>query len=309
MNYTLHQLHVFLKITQTRSITKAAEELHLSQPAVSIQLRNFQEQFDIPLTEVIGRKIYITDFGQEIARAAEKILAEVEAIHYKAMNYKGLLSGKLRISVVSTGKYVMPYFLSDFVHRNQGIELLLEVSNRKQVLTALENNETDFAFVTILPEQLSVERIELMENKLYLVGASIPDAEPPVARLDLLKQIPLIYREKGSGTRYMMEKFIKDNQAEVRKKMELNSNEAVKHALIAGLGYSIMPLISIKNEIANGELRIIPMEGLPLISAWNLIWLSSKQLTPVAKAFLQYLQLHRSYIIQQNFNWYERYQV
>ena len=116
MNYTLNQLQIFLKITQTQSVTKAAEELHLTQPAVSIQLRNFQAQFEIPLTEVVGRKIFITDFGKEISLAAEKILNEVYAINYKTMAYKGQLAGRLKISVVSTGKYVIPYFLSDFIN-------------------------------------------------------------------------------------------------------------------------------------------------------------------------------------------------
>ncbi len=110
MNYTLHQLQVFLKVTQTQSITKASEELHLTQPAVSIQLRNFQEQFDIPLTEVVGRKLFITDFGKEIAIAAERILNEVNAINFKTLAYKGQLTGRLKLSVVSTGKYVIPYF-------------------------------------------------------------------------------------------------------------------------------------------------------------------------------------------------------
>ena len=122
MQYTLHQLQIFLKITQIKSITKAATELHLTQPAVSIQLKNFQDQFDVPLTEVLGRKLYITDFGAEIAIAAEKILDEVYAINYKTLAYKGQLAGRLKLSVVSTGQYVIPYFLSDFLKMHYGIE-------------------------------------------------------------------------------------------------------------------------------------------------------------------------------------------
>jgi DNA-binding transcriptional LysR family regulator len=114
MNYTLNQLQIFLKIFQTESITKAAEDLNLTQPAVSIQLKNFQEQFDIPLTEVIGRKIYITAFGKEVASSVEKILEQIQDINFKTMAYKGKLSGRLSICTVSTGKYVLPYFLSDY---------------------------------------------------------------------------------------------------------------------------------------------------------------------------------------------------
>ena len=135
MNYTLNQLRIFLKITQTESVTKAAEELHLTQPAVSIQLKNFQDQFDIPLTELVGRKIYITDFGKEIAEAAENILNQVNAINYKTQAYKGQLSGRLRISVVSTGKYVMPYFLSGFMKQHEGIELEMDVTNKRRMST------------------------------------------------------------------------------------------------------------------------------------------------------------------------------
>jgi len=140
MNYTLNQLHIFLKIVQTQSVTKASEELHLTQPAVSIQLKNFQDQFDIPLTEVVGRKIYITDFGKEIAEAAENIINQVYAINYKTLAFKGQLAGRLKISVVSTGKYVMPYFLADFIKQHAGIELQMDVTNKLKVIESLENN-------------------------------------------------------------------------------------------------------------------------------------------------------------------------
>ena len=147
MNYTLNQLRIFLKITQTKSVTKAAEELHLTQPAVSIQLRNFQDQFDIPLTEVVGRKIYITDFGLEIAESVESILTQVQTINHKTLKYKGQLAGRLKLSVVSTGKYVMPYFLSAFINQHSGIELLMDVTNKSRVIESLEKNEVDFSLV------------------------------------------------------------------------------------------------------------------------------------------------------------------
>jgi DNA-binding transcriptional LysR family regulator len=132
MNYTLNQLNIFLKVAQTGSVTKAAEELHLTQPAVSIQLKNFQDQFDIPLTEVVGRKIYITDFGREIAEAAENIINQVHAINYKTLAYKGQLTGRLKFSIVSTGKYVMPYFLADFMKKpgfTTGMELAIKTKS------------------------------------------------------------------------------------------------------------------------------------------------------------------------------------
>ncbi|WP_291400418.1 LysR family transcriptional regulator [Daejeonella sp.] len=302
MHYTLHQLQIFLKITQTKSITKAAEELHLTQPAVSIQLKNLQDQFDIPLTEVIGRQLYITDFGAELAIAVEKILAEVYAINYKTLAYKGQLSGRLKLSVVSTGKYVIPYFLSDFLKQHQGIELSLDVTNKEKVIESLEKNEVDFALVSVLPEKLQIESIELMPNKLYLVGGSEKMHNYEENSHEILESLPIIYREEGSGTRHTFEKYLSLHNLKVRKKMELTSNEAVKQAVIAGLGYSVMPLIGIKNELINGELSIIPIKGFPLSSVWNIIWLKNKGFSPVATAFLENLKKEKEKIIDEKFN-------
>ncbi|MEM6805456.1 MAG: LysR family transcriptional regulator, partial [Bacteroidota bacterium] len=135
MFFTLHQLQIFLQISKSGSITKAAEALHLTQPAVSIQLRNLQDQFELPLTEVIGRKLYITDFGEEVAHAAGRILDEARSLEDMNLAYKGILTGKLKISVVSTGKYVMPYFLSGFTQQNKGVELIMDVTNRTCVMS------------------------------------------------------------------------------------------------------------------------------------------------------------------------------
>lgn len=307
MNYTLHQLQVFLKITQTQSITKAAEELHLTQPAVSIQLRNFQNQFQIPLTEVVGRKLYITDFGREIAIAAENILNEVYAINHKTMAYQGQLYGRLKISVVSTGKYVMPYFLADFLKQHQSIELLLDVTNRAKVIESLEKNEVDFSLVSVLPEHLQVEYVELMENRIYLVGNSDYQPKNKKSNKHILETLPLIYREAGSATRLIMEKFITQHNIYAHKKMELTSNEAVKQAVMAGLGCSIMPLIGIKSELNNGELQIMPVQGLPIKSMWSLVWLKNKSFSPAASSFLAHIQKEKKRIVKDKFNWVDKY--
>ncbi len=307
MNYTLNQLQIFLKIVQTQSVTKAAEELHLTQPAVSIQLKNFQEHFDIPLTEVLGRKIYITEFGREIAETAESIINQIYAINYKTMAYKGQLSGRLKISVVSTGKYVMPFFLSNFMQQHSGVELVMDVTNKSKVVESFENNELDFALVSIIPTSLNIEKLDLLQNKLFLVGNSKNKFESGTEVKELFRDLPLIFREKGSGTRQTMESFIKQNNLSYLKKMELTSNEAVKQALLAGLGYSIMPLIGIKNELHNNELQIIPINGLPIITNWSLIWLKEKKHSPVSIAFLDYLKIQKTQIVEDQFSWYEKY--
>ncbi len=307
MHYTLHQLQVFLKVTENESITKAAEELHLTQPAVSIQLKNFQDQFEIPLTEIVGRKLYVTDFGREIAIAAEKILNEVQAINNRTLAYKGELIGKLKISVVSTGKYVMPYFLSDFLNLNPGVELVMDVTNKAQVIESLEKNEVDFSLVSVLPSKLNVEKVALMQNKLFLVGNSDKKYKSKAYDKHILKNLPLIYREQGSATRQVMEAFLMKKKWTTWKKMELTSNEAVKQAVLAGLGCSIMPLIGIKTELIQGTLQIIPVKGLPIQSTWQLIWQKGKNFSPVANAFLNYLKQEKERIIEEQFDWFEKY--
>ena len=307
MNYTLNQLRIFLKVVKTLSITKAAEELHLTQPAVSIQLKNFQDQFDIPLLEVINKKIYITEFGKEIAEAADKILSEVYAINFKMHSHIGQLAGKLKLSVVSTGKYIAPYFISDFINKHEGIELIMDVTNKSQVINSLEKNEVDFSLVSVLPENIKIDKVELLQNKLFFVGNFEGYTERQTIDKKTIENIPLIYREQGSATRMVMERYILKNNIRVKKKIELTGNEAVKQAVIAGLGYSIMPLIGIKNELENEQLRIIPVKGFPIKSTWNLIWLKGKKLSPVASAFLEFIKREKEKVIQNKFSWYEEY--
>lgn len=307
MNYTLNQLRIFLKVTQSRSITKAAEELHLTQPAVSIQLKNFQDQFDIPLIEIINKKIFVTDFGNDIAEAAEKILTEVHAITFRMHAHKGQLAGKLKISVVSTGKYIAPYFIADFMKQHQGVELVLDVTNKAAVLVSLEKNQVDFSLVSVLPENLSTDKVELMQNKLFVVGNYDEKFSKKEYDKRIFENMPLIYREQGSGTRHVMEKFIRKNNLPVKKKMELTSNEAVKQAVIAGLGYSIMPLIGIRNELENLQLQIIPVKGFPIKSTWFLIWLKDKKMSPVASGYLSYIRRQKQNIIHDKFDWFEKY--
>lgn len=307
MNYTLNQLQIFLKVVKTGSVTKASEELHLTQPAVSIQLKNFQDQFDIPLTEVVGRKIYITDFGREIAEAAEKIIEQVYAINFKSQAFKGQLTGRLKISVVSTGKYVMPYFLSDFLKTNSGVELQMDVTNKSQVLESLRNNEVDFALVSILPKDLNIEKMDLLQNKLFLVGNGDVPIKNVVQPQKRFENLPLIFREMGSGTRQTMERYIAENELTVLKKLELTSNEAIKQAILAQLGYSIMPIIGIKTELQNGSLQILPVKGLPIKTTWSIVWLKGKKHSAACSAFLDYLKREKENIIAEKFAWDSQY--
>lgn len=302
MNYTLNQLQIFVKVVQTTSITKAAEELNLTQPAVSIQIKNFQAQFDIPLIEIIGKKIYITDFGKEIADSAKNILDQVYAINYKTMAFKDQLVGRLKISIVSTGKYVLPYFLTEFLRSNPGVEISIDVTNREKVLESQLENEVDFSLVSDALDNPAFDSILLLTNDLYLVGNSdTAKMKPTFNYLDFKNELPLIFREYGSGTRKVMESYFRKQGVDGLKKIELMSNEAVKQAVMAGLGYSIMPIIGIKNEIKSGILKIIERDGLPITTNWKLIWHKDKNLSPVSKAFLAYLTENKEVIKQKFF--------
>jgi len=307
MNFTINHLRVFQKVAQTLSITKAAEELHLTQPAVSIQLRNFQDQLKLPLFEIVNKKIYLTDFGIEIAQLSGKILTDIYSISEIMNSHMGQLTGQLKLSVVSTGKYVAPYFIADFINSNKGVELILDVTNKAKVIESLEKNEVDFSLVSVMPENLRLEKMELIENKLFLVGNAHAKVTKKEHDKKMFEALPIIYREKGSGTRHVMEKYLIKNNLNIVKKMELTGNEAVKQAVVAGLGYSIMPLIGIKNELENSELKIIPVKGFPIRSKWYLIWLKDKKLSPVAKAYLDFLKQEKDRIIREKFSWYERH--
>jgi DNA-binding transcriptional LysR family regulator len=305
MNYTLHQLEIFRTIAELQSVTKASEQLFLTQPAVSIQLKNFQAQFNLPLFEIVGRKLYITEFGEEISETAFKILEQVENIKFKSAIFEGKIAGKLNISLVSTAKYTMPYFLSDFIKKNEMVSLTMDVTNKMAVLRSLENNECDFAMVSTIPKKLNIERIELMKNKLYFVANRNFNPSKKKVLLKDLNTSLFIFREPGSATRLAMEQYLVKHKIVIEKEMELTSNEAVKQAIIAGLGISIMPIIGIKNELRNGDLQIIKMIDFPLETNWNLIWLKSKNLSLVAKSFKKHLEENKENIIKRHFTWFK----
>jgi DNA-binding transcriptional LysR family regulator len=301
MNFTLNQLRIFIQIVEQKSITKAAEKLFLTQPAVSIQLKNFQEQFDIPLTEVINKRLFVTAFGYEIAEAAKLILNEVNAINYKRALYEGKLTGKLKVAVVSTGKYVVPYLLTDFLKQNPEVELDLDVSNRNNVIKNLEQNNVDFVLMTRLPEHLNIEATNLFQNKLVLVGPNGSSKIYQESKKDFYQQNRIIFRENGSATRQAMENFLKEEKIISGKSLTLTSNEAVKQAVISGMGCSILPIIGIRNELSLGQIEIINAPGLPIENSWYLVHLKDKKLLPASLAFKSYLVENLIQITQKYF--------
>ena len=302
MNITLHQLKAFQAIAKFQSITKAAEAMSMTQPAVSIQLKNLQEQFEVPLTEIIGKRIHITEFGQELVDTADRIFGELGQIEEKMLELKGLLGGKIRISAVSTGKYIIPYLMADFMKIHPHVEISLEVSNRYKVLAHLQENSTDLALVSLWPDELDLESIQLAENKWHL-ACSPEKKETYTAAIKEGKweKVPFLVREKGSGTRTMMEKFFQERDIHVESNLELATNEAVKQAVMAGLGASLLSNFSMAQELKEGRISILELPGLPLKADWKLIWLKQKKHSPAVKAFIRWLSENRKKVLSTHF--------
>jgi DNA-binding transcriptional LysR family regulator len=309
MNFTLHQLKIFATVARHQSITRASEQLHMTQPAVSIQLKNLQDQFDIPLTEVIGRKLYITDFGTELAAIAHEVLAHTEDINQRMLARKGLLSGKIRFTIVSTGKYIMPYYLSPFNKQYPAVELLMDVTNRSRVIKSLQENKTDFALVSVMPTQPELEEELLMPNTLWLVAGQGLALKPDKKEYDMsiFKDMPVIYREMGSGTRMVLEDYMKKVHIYPTVKLELTSTEAIKQAVIAGLGVSILSIHSLRTELQTGDITLLPVQGFPLYSHWRLVWLKGKRFSPAALAFLELIKENKQTVFDTHFAWTRHY--
>jgi DNA-binding transcriptional LysR family regulator len=307
MNISLTQLRALKAIAVQESITGAAKSLNMTQPAVSIQLKNLQEQFEVPLTEIIGKRIHITEFGQELVEMADRIFDEVAQIEQKMLGLKGLLGGKIRISAVSTGKYIIPYLMADFMKIHPHVEISLEVSNRYSVLAHLQENTTDLALISVSPpSDLAFDSITLEENKWYLACA--PGlAEKFQTQIDAnnWSKVPFILREKGSGTRLKMEEFFKSRNIKVDSKMELATNEAVKQAVMAGLGASILSNFSMSQEIEDRRITLLKYPDLPIKSMWKLIWLKQKKHSPAVLAFIRWLSENKKSVFHSHFNTFD----
>lgn len=302
MNISIQHLRALQLVAEYNSITKAAKSIGMTQPAISIQLKNLQELFDVPLTEVVGKKIYVTEFGQELVETAERIFAEIEQIEQRMQEMKGLLAGKIRISAVSTGKYIVPYLMSDFMKLHPQVEISLEVSNRRTVLAHLQENATDLALVSVMPEEFDLEKVTLATNKWQL--ATSPENAPyyeSQIKNGHWDKVPFVLREAGSGTRVMMEKFFKSRNISIKSKMEFATNEAVKQAIMAGLGASILSNFSMHQEIEDGRIVVLKYPGLPILGNWDLVWLKQKKHSPAVLAFIRWIAENKERLFAKHF--------
>ncbi|MEO1628587.1 MAG: LysR substrate-binding domain-containing protein, partial [Bacteroidota bacterium] len=216
--------------------------------------------------------------------------------------YKGILSGQIKIASASSGKYVIPYFLTGFMRKHPGVSISIDVANKTKVVEKLQENSIDFAMISVIPSNLSLNCIPLIRNELQLVASADYPGINKRMPLKKLNTHTLIFREKGSATRAAMENYLQKNQVQTKRSMYLVSNEAVKQAVKAGLGLSIMPLVGIRSELALNAMKIVQMKNLPIVTQWNLAYGSGKQLSPVHQALIEYISEHKERIGEKHFS-------
>lgn len=287
---TLHQLKVFEAIARSGSFTRAAEEMFLSQPTVSQQIKQLTKAVGMPLFEQIGKRLYLTDAGKEVLIVCKDISERMSQLEMTLADLKGLKQGNLRLTVITTAKYFVPRLLGQFRHRYPGIKVSLQVTNRKQVLERLSENLDDLYILGQPPEGLDINLRPMLENALVAIAPSDhPLAHEKNIPLQRLAEEPFIMREAGSGTRMAVERFFAENRVEINVEMEIGSNEAIKHAIVGGLGVSVLSRHVLALEGTKGRLTILDVEGLPIQRHWYIVYPASKQLSVVAQTFLEYL--------------------
>ena len=290
MNISLRQLRVFETVVRHMSYTRAAEELHLTQPAVSMQVRQLEEELGLPLFEKLGRGIALTEAGRELYPYSQGIDRSLREMQDVMESLKGVSRGRLSVAVASTVNYFAPKLLAAFHHRYPAIALALDVTNREQLVRLLEANAVDLVLMGQPPEGVEVESEAFMDNPLVVVA-------PPDHPLAGSRDIPLmrladevfVMREPGSGTRQAMERFLSDRGVRFRTGMQMTRNEAIKQSVRAGLGLSVVSVHTIELELATGKLVVLDVTGFPIRRQWYLVYRKGKRLSPSARAFRQFV--------------------
>jgi len=288
---TLRQLEVFAAIARLGSFTRAAEELFLTQPTVSMQIRKLTDVVGVPLFEQVGKKIFLTEAGRELNRACREIFAQLGRFEMYVADLKGLATGSLRLSVVTTAKYFIPRLLGSFCQIHPGIDVSLKVSNRERILERLADNEDDLYILGQPPEDLEAEAESFLQNPLVVlapVGHHL--AGKKGISLESLAKEPFLLRESGSGTRIATERLFAAHGLKLNVRMELGSNEAIKQAIVGGLGVSVLSRHTLVMDAPAGQLAILDVEGFPIERYWYVVYPSGKKLSVVARAFLEHLQ-------------------
>jgi DNA-binding transcriptional LysR family regulator len=289
-NATLRQLKVFEAVARLLSFSRAAEELHLTQPAVSTQVRKLEEHAGNVLFEQFGKKIYLTPAGTELLQISRTIIQQFEAAEHAMTQFKGVSGGKLNVGVISAGDYFFPRLLVEFASRHRGVTLNFTVHNREGLLTHIMQNLTDLAIMVRPPTDLdTVNQPFAPHPYLIVAAANHPLVERRAIPMDTLMREPFVVRERGSDTWNSMEEGFGGDLGAIHIAMEIRSTETIKQAVIAGMGVSFLSGHTISQELKTGALRVLDVQGFPLMLNWYVVHRRSKRLAPVAQAFKDFL--------------------
>lgn len=287
---TLHQLKVFEAVARHSSFTRAAEELFLTQPTVSMQVKQLAKAVGLPLFEQIGKRLYLTDAGRELLATCQEIFEELSRFEIAVADLKGLKQGYLRLAVITTAKYVIPRLLGPFCQRYPGIDVSLKVTNHEHVLERLTDNRDDLYILSQPPSDLNVSSHPFVKNPLVVLAPRYhPLAQKKNIPLKHLAEEPFIMREPGSGTRKAVQKLFDEHGLSVKVKLELGSNEAIKQAIAGGLGISVLSRHTLALEGTTSQLTILDVEDFPIQRYWYVVYPTGKQLSVIARTFFEYL--------------------
>jgi DNA-binding transcriptional LysR family regulator len=287
---TVRQLRIFAAVAKHLSFTRAAEALQLTQPAVSMQVKALEVLAGLPLLERAGRGVALTEGGHELLRRAQAILRELDAAGEAFAALRGLERGRVAIAVVSTAKYFSPKLVALFSKAHPGVELRLAVHNREVVIEQLVSNEVDLAIMGTPPPHLETTAFPFAKHPLVVIAApDHPLAGGRKVPVKALASETFLVREPGSGTRAALERFLAEHRLRPAATTEISSNETIKQAVMAGMGIAFMSRHAIGLELAAGELVMLPVEGLPIVRAWNLVHRTEKRLSPAALAFKEFV--------------------
>ena len=290
MNITFRQLRLFLALAETGSVSAAARMVHVTQPTASMGLKEITDAVGVPLYEVVARKVHLTAMGKELAKTARAISTEWESFEQEVHGVKGLTQGKLKVAVVSTAKYFVPRILGTFCAKYPQIDISLEVLNRDGVVKRLEENLDDLYIMSQPPLHLDLEDEVFMPNPLLLVASkNHAFAKKKNFDISLLRNEKFIFREKGSGTRMTTDAHLKRLKFKPDVRLELGSNEAIKQAVIGGLGIAVLSRYSLGDKSDQEEVAILKCKEFPIQSSWHIVSPKGKKLSPIATIFKKHL--------------------
>jgi len=288
---SLRQIQVFESVARNLSFTRAAEELHLTQPTVSAQVKSLAEAIGLPLYEQLGRNIFLTEIGETVAASCREIINTFSNLEIKLDNLRGMKRGRLRVAVVSTAKYFIPIALGEFCKKYPDIELSLQIGNRETLLKRINQNLDDLYILGQIPSaSFELEVVPFTSNKLVIIANREHELVGQKVTLERLAQEPFIMREEGSGIRSAVQNAFSNKGLTVNERLTMNTNEAIKHCVVGGLGMACVSEHTLYLEDKNGPLVELEVEGFPIEKSWNIVYPAGKELSLIANEFLEFLK-------------------